>query len=105
MGAVPQSYDADIAAFVVDANCDKLVQSLDPVLFALKLVFRRLISQQQALDTIFDRAKTRVDRNLAFLNMVKSSTESTWFSSLLKAFGDGRNTEHLKELLQKSELL
>ena len=103
--AGPQSYDPAIAAFVVDTNCGKLVQSLDPVSFALKLVSRGLISSQQAQDILEDRVKTRSERSLAFLNLIKSSPDPTWFSSLLEVFGEQSITEQLKEDLEESELL
>ena len=102
---VPQSYDPDIAAFVVDANCDKLVKSLDPVSIAPKLVSRGLISSQQAQDILEDRVKTKSERNLTFLNLIKSSPDPMWFSSLLQAFGEERMTEGLKEALEEGELL
>ena len=113
MGVVPhdqsydpdQNHDAEIAALAVDANCDKLVQSLDPVSIALKLVSRGLISSQQAQDILEDRVKTRSERNLAFLNLIKSTSDSTWFSSLLEVIGEDKTTETLKEVLEKSELL
>ena len=101
---VAPSYDPDIAALAVDTNCDKLVQSLDPVSIALKLVSRCLISPQQAQDILDDRVKTRAERNLAFLNLIKSSHDSMWFSSLLEAIGEEKTTERLKEVLEKSEL-
>ena len=102
---VPQNHDADIAALSVDANCDKLVKSMDPVSIALKLVSRGLISSQQAQDILEDRVKTKSERNLAFLNLIKSGPDPTWFSSLLQAFGEERMTEGLKEALEESELL
>ena len=108
MGVVPhddQSYDPDIAALAVDTNCDKLVQSLDPVSVAPKLVSRGLISLQQAEDVLNDHTKTRLKRNLTFLNLIKSSPDSTWFSSLLEVIGEDKTTERLKEVLEKSELL
>ena len=101
---VAPSYDPVIAALVVDANCDKLVQSLDPVSVAPKLVSRRLISSQQAQDILEDRVKTRAERSLAFLNLIKSSSDPTWFSSLLESIGEEKTTERLKEVLEKSEL-
>ena len=99
------NYDPDIAALAVAANCDKLVQSLDPVSIAPKLVSRGLISSQQAQNILDDRVKTRAERNLAFLNLIKSSSYPTWFSSLLEAIGEDKTTETLKEVLEKSELL
>ena len=104
---LPQSYDSDIAAFVVDSNCDKLVKSLDPVSIAPKLVSRGLISSQQAQDILEHPLKTRAERNLAFLNLIKStsSPDPVWFSSLLQAFGEETMTEGLKETLEESELL
>ena len=99
------NYDSDAAAIVVDANCDKLVQSMDPVSSALKLVSFGLISSQQAQDILDDRVKTKSERNLAFLNLIKSSPDPTWFSSLLAVLGEERITEGLKEVLEKSELL
>ena len=96
-------YDSDLAATVVDINCDKLVQSMDPVSVAPKLVSRGLISSQQAQDVLDDRVKTRLERNLAFLNLIKSSSNPTWFSSLLEVLGEDKTTERLKEVLEKSE--
>ena len=107
VGADPQqSYDdPDIATIVADANCDELVKSLDPLYFVLVLVSRGLISKQQARDILNDRTKikTRSERNLAFLNLVKSSPDPTWFSALLEALEEERSTERLKEVLEKSE--
>ena len=107
MGVVPhdQSYDPDIAALAVDTNCGKLLNSMDPVSVAPKLVSRRLISSQQAQNILDDRVKTRSERNLAFLNLIKSSSDPTWFSSLLEAIGEEKTTERLKEVLEESELL
>ena len=107
MGVVPhdQSYDPDLAALAVDANCDKLVKSMDPVSVAPKLVARGLISSQQAQDVLEDRVKTKSERNLTFLNLIKSTSDPTWFSSLLKAIGEEKTTERLKEVLEESELL
>ena len=102
---VPPSYDPTIAALVVDINCNKLVTSLDPVSIAPKLVSRGLISSQQAQDVLDDRVKTRSERNLALLNLSKSSPSQTWFSSLLEAIGEEKTTEPLKEVLEESELL
>ena len=102
---VTHSYDPDIAALVVDTNCDKLVQSLDPVSIAPKLVSRGLISLQQAEDILDNHTKTRWERNLTFLKLIKSSPDSTWFSSLLEVIGEEKTTETLKEVLEKSELL
>ena len=102
---VTHNYDPDIAALAVDANCDKLVQSLDPVSVAPKLVSRGLISSQQAQDILDDRVKTRSERNLAFLNLIKSSSYPTWFSSLLEVIVEDNTAERLKEFLEKSELL
>ena len=99
------NYDSDVAAIVVDANCSKLVQSMDPVSSAPKLVSFGLISSQQAQDILDDRVKTKSERNLAFLNLIKSSPDPTWFSSLLEVLGEERITEGLKEVLEKSELL
>ena len=99
------NYDSDVAAIVVDANCGKLVQSMDPVSSAPKLVSFGLISSQQAQDILDDRVKTKSERNLAFLNLIKSSPDPTWFSSLLEVLGEERITEGLKEVLEKSELL
>ena len=99
------NYDSDTAALVVDANCDKLVQSMDPVSSAPKLVSFGLISLQQAQDILDDRVKTRSERNLAFLNLIRSSPDPTWFSSLLEVLGKERTTEGLKEVLENSELL
>ena len=65
--APTSNYDSDAVAIVVDANCDKLVQSMDPVSSAPKLVSLGLISSQQAQDILDDRVKTRSERNLAFL--------------------------------------
>ena len=101
---IPQSYDHTIAAFVVDVNCNKLVTSMDPVSIAPKLVSRGLISSQQAQDVLDDRVKTRSEKNLAFLNLIKSSPGQTWFSSLLEVIGEEKTTEQLKEVLEKSEL-
>ena len=99
-----QSYDdPEIVRFVVDANCDELVKSLDPQSFVLVLVYRGLISKQQARDILNDPAKTRSERNLAFRNLIKSSSDSTWFSALLEALEEERTTERLKEVLEKSE--
>ena len=105
VGADPQqSYDdPDIATIVADDNCDELVKSLDPLSFVLVLVSRGLISKQQARDILNDPVKTRSERNLAFLNLVKSSPDPTWFSALLEALGEERTTERLKEVLEKSE--
>ena len=103
--APTSNYDSDAAAIVVDSNCDKLVQSMDPVSSAPKLVSLGLISSQQAQDILDDRVKTRSERNLAFLNLIKSSPDPTWFSSLLEVLGEERTTEGLKEVLEKSELL
>ena len=105
VGVGLQSYDPAIAAFVVDTKYETLVQSLDPVSFALKLVYRRLMSPQQAQEILDDSAKTRSEKNLAFLNLVKSSPNSTWFSSLLEVFGEERTTMQLKEILEKGELV
>ena len=102
---VPQNHDAEIAALAVDTNCDKLVKSMDPVSIAPKLVSRRLISSQQAQDILGDRVMTRSERNLAFLNLIKSSSDPMWFSSLLQTFGEETMTEGLKEALEESELL
>ena len=99
---LPQSYDPAIAALVVDANYSKLVASLDPVSIAPKLVSRGLISSQDILD---DGVKTRSQRKLAFINLIKSSPSQTWFSSLLEVLGEDRTTEPLKEVLEESELL
>ena len=100
-----QSYDdADIATLVADDNCDELVKSMDPLSFVLELVSRGLISKQQARDILNDRAKTtKSERNLAFLNLVKSSSDPTWFSALLETLGEERTTERLKKVLEKSE--
>ena len=99
-----QSYDdPDIATLVADDNCDELVKSLDPLSFVLVLVSRGLISKQQARDILNDPVKTRSERNFAFLNLVKSSSDPTWFSALLEALGEERTTERLKEVLEKSE--
>ena len=107
VGADPQqSYDdPDIATIVADDNWDELVKSLDPLYFVLVLVSRDLISKQQARDILNNRAKikTRSERNLAFLNLVKSSPDPTWFSALLEALEEERTTERLKEVLEKSE--
>ena len=94
--------DPDIATLAVDAKCDQLVQSLDPLFFALKLVSRGLISSQQARD-ILNRVKTRSERNSAFLSLMKSSSDPTWFSSLLETLGEDKTTEQLKEVLEKCE--
>ena len=102
---VPPSYDPTISTLVVDTNCDMLVTSIDPVFIAPKLVSRGLISSQQAQDVLDDRVKTRSERNLAFLNLIKSSPSQTWFSSLLEAIGEEKTTEPLKEVLEESELL
>ena len=106
-GVVPlQSYDdLDIATIIVDINCEKLVQSLDPVSFALNLVYRHLIASQQSRDILKDRNKTRSERNLAFLNLIKFSSDPTWFSALLETLGEDKTTERLKEVLEKSELV
>ena len=98
-------YDSDLATIAVDINCDKLVQSMDPVSTAPKLVSRGLISSQQAQDVLDDRVKTRWERNLAFLNLIKASSDPTWFSSLLKVLGEDKTTERLKEFLEKCELV
>jgi len=102
-----QSYDdPDVATHVADANCDELVESLDTLSFVLVLVSRGLTSKQQARDILNDRAeikRTRSERNLAFLNLVKSSSDPTWFSALLEALGEERTTQRLKEVLEKSE--
>ena len=99
-----QSYDdPEIIRFVVETNCDELVKSLDPQSFVLELVFRGLISKKQARDILNDRAKTVSDRNLAFLNLIKSSPDPTWFAALLETLGEERTTERLKEVLEKSE--
>ena len=104
MGVASQSYDdPDVATHVADANCDELVKSLDPLSFALKLVSRGLVVPQQARDILY-RAKTVSDRNSAFLNLIKSSPDPTWFATLLEALGEERTTERLKEVLKKSEL-
>ena len=97
--------DPEVATLIVDANCDELVKSLDPLSFALVLVSRGLTSKQQARGILNDRAenKTRSERNLAFLNLVKSSSDPTWLSALLEALGEERTTERLKEVLEKSE--
>ena len=99
-----QSYDdPEIATLVVDANCDELVKSLDPLSFVLVLVSRGLISKQQARDILNDRAKTVSERNSAFLNLINSSPDPTWFAALLEALGEERTTQRLKEVLEKSE--
>ena len=98
-------YDSDLVTIAVDINCDKLVQSMDPVSTAPKLVSRGLISSQQAQDVLDDRVKTRSERNLAFLNLIKSSSDPTWFSSLLEVLGENKTTERLKEVLEKCELV
>ena len=99
-----QSYDdPDVATHVADANYDELVKSLDPLSFALKLVSRGLVLPRQARD-ILCRAKTVSDRNSAFLNLTKSSTDTTWFAALLEELGEERTTERLNEVLKKSEL-
>ena len=105
VGADPQqSYDdPDIATIVADDNCDELVKSLDPLSFVLVLVSRGLISKQQARDILNDPVKTRSERNFAFLNLIKSSPDPTWFSTLLDALGEERTTKQLKEVLEKSE--
>ena len=102
---VAQNHDAKIAALAVDTNCDKLVKSLDPVSVAPKLVSRGLISSQQAQDILEHPLKTRSEKNLAFLNLIKSTSDPTWFSSLLESIGEEKSTERLKEVLEKSELL
>ena len=96
--------EPDIATLAVDANCDQLVQSLDPLFFALKLVSRGLISSQQARD-ILNRVKTRSERNSAFLCLIKSSSDPTWFSAILETLGEDKTTERLKEVPEKSESL
>ena len=101
-----QSYDdPEIATLVADTHCDELVNSLDPLYFVLVLVSRGMISKQQARDILNDHAriKTRSERNLAFLNLIKSSPDPTWFSALLEALEEERTTERLKEVLEKSE--
>ena len=99
-----QSYDdPEIATLVADANCDELVKTLDPLSFVLVLFSRGLISKQQARDILNDPVKTRSERNFAFLNLVKSCPDPTWFSALLEALGEERTTERLKEVLEKSE--
>ena len=102
---VAQNHDAKIAALAVDTNCDKLVKSMNPVSIAPKLVSRGLISSQQAQDILDDRVRTRSEKNLAFLNLIKSTSDPTWFSSLLESIGEEKSTERLKEVLEKSELL
>ena len=100
-----QSYDdPDTATLAVDANCDQLVQSLDPLSFALKLVSCGFVSSQQARN-ILNRAKTRSERNSAFLSLIKSSSDPTWFSALLETLGEEKATERLKDALEKSESL
>ena len=109
VGVIPlqvENYDdPDIATFVLDTNCEKLVKSLDSLSFALKLVSRGLISSQQAQDVLDDRVKTRSEMNLAFLNLIKSSSDLTWFSTLLGVLAEDKTTERLKEVLEKSELV
>ena len=106
-GVVPlQSYDdLDIAAIVVDTNYGKLVQSLDPAYLALNLVYRHLITLKQSRAILKDREKTRSERNVAFLNLTRSSSDPTWFSALLETLGEDKTTERLKEVLEKSELV
>ena len=101
---VPQSYDPTIAALAVDINRDKLVNLLDPVSIAPKLVSCGLISSQQAQDVLDDRVKTRSEKNLAFLNLIKSSPDPTWFSLLLEAIRKEKTTEQLEAILEESEL-
>ena len=102
---IPQSYDPTIAALVVDANCNKLVNSMDPVSIAPKLVSCGLISSQQAQDVLGDPVQTRSERNLAFHKLIKSSPSQTWFSSLLEVIGEEGAMEQLKKVLEESELL
>ena len=105
VGVGLQCLDSATASLVVDTNCDMLVTSMDPVSIAPKLVSRGLISSQQAQDVLDDRVKTRSERNLAFINLIKSSPSQTWFSSLLEVIGEEKTTEQLKEVLEESELL
>ena len=98
-------HDPDIAAIVVDTNYEKLVHSLDPASFALTLAYRHLITLQQSRSILKDRNKTRSERNVAFLNLIKSSSDPTWFSTLLETLGEDKTTERLKEVLEKSELV
>ena len=93
-----------LATLAVDANCDQLVHSFDPLFLSLKLVSRGLISPQQVWD-ILNRTKIRSERNPAFLNLIKSSPDHMWFSALLETLGEDKTTEWLKEVNQKSELL
>ena len=105
MVVASRSYgDPDVATLVAEANCDDLLKSLDPLFFALKLVSRGLISSLQARD-ILNRTKAVYERNSAFLNLIKSRSDPTWFVALLEALGEERTTERLKEVLEKSELL
>ena len=88
---------------IADANCNELVKSLETLSFVLELVSRGLLSKQQERDILNDCAKTRSERNLAFLNLVKSSPDPTWFSAFMETLGEERTTERLKEVLEKSE--
>ena len=91
--ALTSNYDSDAAALVVDSNCDKLVQSMDPVSSAPKLVSLGLISSQQAQDFLDDRVKTlkvREELGLSYSDQVQSRSHLV----LLASRGVGGREDH-----------